>query len=332
LRTTPVQDQIPVPVPAIIDETLFRAAQERLGENRKRNRRPPQCVRYLLQGLLVCGKCGYAFCGQTTPHRNPGGGPPPYQYYLCTGSMFGRCDRERVCWNKSVRMEPLDAAVWEDVRDLLADPRRVEAEYRRQEEASGRRSGAGDSLDRSEQAARQRVARLVDAYEDGLLEKPEFEPRIARARERLAQLEREAETERRRRASEQELRDVSSQLERFGDRVRDGLQNADRPTRREIIRTLVKRVEIGESEVRVVYKVNPFPFAAGPERNRGRFQDCVRRGWVRRSSSAAVIRSPWNTLPHSLNGRLLVTSRLRRSYRSANTWNSSSAPARLNDR
>jgi site-specific DNA recombinase len=333
LRTTPVQDQIPVPVPAIIDETLFRAAQERLGENRKRNRRPPQGVRYLLQGLLVCGKCGYAFCGQTTPHRNPGGGPPPYQYYLCTGSMFGRCDRERVCWNKSVRMEPLDAAVWEDVRDLLADPRRVEAEYRRrQEEASGRRSGAGDSLDRSEQAARQRVARLVDAYEDGLLEKPEFEPRIARARERLAQLEREAETERQRRASEQELRDVSSQLERFGDRVRDGLQNADRPTRREIIRTLVKRVEIGESEVRVVYKVNPFPFADGPERNRGRFQDCVRRGWVRRSSSAAVIRSPWNTLPHSLNGRLLVTSRLRRSYRSANTWSSRSAPARPNDR
>src|SRR5215207_11703589 len=47
---------------------------------------------------------------------------------------------------------------------------------------------------------------------------------------------------------------------------------------------------------------------------------------------AAVIRSPWNTWPHSPDGRLLVISRLRRSYRSANTWNSSSAPARLNDR
>ena len=62
-----------------------------------------------------------------------------YQYYFCTGSMFGRCDRERVCWNKSVRMELLDAAVWEDVRSLLAEPGRVEAEYRRRLE--GRRAG-----------------------------------------------------------------------------------------------------------------------------------------------------------------------------------------------
>jgi hypothetical protein len=42
---------------------------------------------------------------------------------------------------------------------------------------------------------------------------------------------------------------------------------------------LLKRVEVGEQEVRVVYKVNPFPFAHGPDPrgDRGRFQDRVRR-------------------------------------------------------
>ena len=35
--------------------------------------------------------------------------------------------------------------------------------------------------------------------------------------------------------------------------------------RREVIRALVKRVEIDESEVRVVYKVRPCPFAEGPD-------------------------------------------------------------------
>ena len=38
---------------------------------------------------------------------------------------------------------------------------------------------------------------------------------------------------------------------------------------------MVKRVEIDESEVRVVYRVKPCPFADGPER--GHFQDRVRR-------------------------------------------------------
>ena len=47
---------------------------------------------------------------------------------------------------------------------------------------------------------------------------------------------------------------------------------------REVIRALVKRVEIDESEVRVVYKVKPCPFADGPER--GHFQDRVRRSDV----------------------------------------------------
>ena len=39
----------------------------------------------------------------------------------------------------------------------------------------------------------------------------------------------------------------------------------------------------------------------------------LRSGGSERSSSAAVIRSPWKIWPHSLNGRLLVTRMLPRS-------------------
>lgn len=187
LRTTPRADQVPVPVPALVDPAVFHAARERLAENRKRNRRPEPGVRYLLQGLIVCRGCGYAFCGQTTTRTRAGQVGPTYQYYLCTGSMFGRCDRERVCWTKSVRMAELDAAVWDDVREVLTDPARIEAECRRR--CDGNPAGqaeTGESPDRLVEAARRRVARLVDAYEDGLLAKSEFEPRVRGARERLA--------------------------------------------------------------------------------------------------------------------------------------------------
>src|SRR5512135_1822633 len=209
-------------------------------------------------------------------HARKGRGKRSYQYYFCTGTMFSRCDRERVCWNKSVRMELLDAAVWEDVRSLLAEPGRVEAEYRRRLEVRGSEGGPrGESIGKLVQAAQRRITRLIDAYEDGLMEKAEFEPRVVRARGRLLQLEAESRVEEERQTAEQELRLVIGQLEGFAQRVKEGLGEADWRTRREVIRALVKRVEIDEAEVRVVYKVRPSPFVEGPER--GRFQDRVRR-------------------------------------------------------
>jgi site-specific DNA recombinase len=176
---TPIEEQIPIPVPALVSDALFDAVQDRLLENKARNRRPPQGVRYLLQGLVVCKRCGYAYCSQSMTHARKGNGKKSYQYYFCTGSMFGRCDRDRVCWNKSVRMELLDAAVWEDVRSLLAEPGRVEAEYRRRLEGRGSEDGPrAASVGKMIQAAKRRISRLIDAYEDGLMERAEFEPRV----------------------------------------------------------------------------------------------------------------------------------------------------------
>jgi len=63
----------------------------------------------------------------------------------------------------------------------------------------------------------------------------------------------------------------------FAQCVHHRLDDADWSTRREIIRTLVRRIEIDAAEVRVVYKVNPGPFVEGPGTIRGQFQDRVRR-------------------------------------------------------
>jgi site-specific DNA recombinase len=83
IATSP-EHWIAIPVPAIVDIGLFESAQEQLAENRRRNRQRLAGVRYLLQGLLVCRKCGYAFCGRwqapstgagkRAPHTNVGEG------------------------------------------------------------------------------------------------------------------------------------------------------------------------------------------------------------------------------------------------------------------
>lgn len=53
------------------------------------------------------------------------------------------------------------------------------------------------------------------------------------------------------------MRLILGQLDTFAAKVKAGLQQADFPTRREIIRALVKRVEVDEQQIRVVFRVSP---------------------------------------------------------------------------
>ena len=67
-------------------------------------------------------------------------------------------------------------------------------------------------------------------------------------------------------------------IQEFANLVKDGLDRADWSTRREIIRALVKKVEVDEKQVNVVYRVSPCPFERGPER--GNMQYCWGRDFT----------------------------------------------------
>jgi site-specific DNA recombinase len=61
-----------------------------------------------------------------------------------------------------------------------------------------------------------------------------------------------------------QLRLVIRYLEDFAQRVTAGLEQADWTRRRELIRTLVKRVEIGAEAVNVVFRVEPGSLSTSP--------------------------------------------------------------------
>jgi site-specific DNA recombinase len=267
---------IPIPVPAIIGEDLFATVQEQLAENRGRSRAGVRGARHLLQGLLVCARCGYALCGKACRRASAGGAERAYCYYRCCGTEPHRFGGERVCQGRQVRSDLLEAAVWEDVRSLLADPGRLRVEYERRL-SRGEGGGAGRARPSAEliKKARCGVSRLIDAFGDGLLERAEFEPRLLAARGRLARLEEEERQALGRGEEEEALRLVIGQLEGFVRRVEEGMDGAGWASRREVVRALVKRVEVGDEEVRVVYKVNPPPFPDGPPG--GISPDCTRR-------------------------------------------------------
>src|SRR4051794_5603595 len=99
-----------------------------------------------------------------------------------------------------------------------------------------------DALTRQLAKARRAIGRLIDSYAEGLIEKPEFEPRIADLRRRAARLEAEVNAQQAAEEQVRSLQRVIGQLDLFAAMVHDRLADADWSTKRDIICTLVKRM------------------------------------------------------------------------------------------
>ncbi len=76
---------------------MFDWAQQRLAENRQRSARNTKTPG-LLQGLLVCGACGYAFYRASTRTNRR-----QIRYYRCLGSDRYRWPEGRRCSSRPVR-------------------------------------------------------------------------------------------------------------------------------------------------------------------------------------------------------------------------------------
>lgn len=260
----PEAEWLAVPVPLLVEPALFAAVQEQLVENRRHARQRLRGARYLLQGLAMCAACGYAYYGKAVSRPAAKGQPRAYAYYRCLGTDAYRFGGERICRNTQVRTDRLDAAVWQAVRELLEHPERLVDEYQRRVAQPAPEASELAAVETQMAKLRQGLARLIDSYAEGLIDKGEFEPRIARLRQRLGHLQAQARRVADELRGQDELRLVLGQLQAFASQVRQGLDTADWPTCRELIRALVKRVEVEQGQVKVVFRVPPAPPAASP--------------------------------------------------------------------
>ena len=182
-------------------------------------------------------------------------------HYRCTGTDGHRFDGQRRCNARPLPVEPLDAAVWSEVCRLLEDPARVMGEYQRRLQAvrTGPRRPELETVERQLAKLRGGMGRLIDSYAEGVISKAEFEPRLAGMRQRVAKLEAEATMLQNVAEQARSLQLVVGKLETFAALVRGQLDEADWATRRDLIRPLVRRIEVDDQHVRVVFRVGPEP-------------------------------------------------------------------------
>ncbi len=276
----PENEWLRMPVPALIETELFAAVQEQLAENRQRNRQNRRGQRYLLQGLLVCRRCGYAYYGKAISPRAAKGKRRDYAYYRCCGSDAYRFGGQRLCANPQLRTDRTDAAVWQEVQRLLQNPDLIAAEYeRRLHQAQHPDADRPDLVTAEAQIAKLRrgVARLIDGYAEGLIEKAEFEQRITGLRQRIKIGEQQAAALRDEAVLRRTLSLLIGRLEDFARQVQERITTLDWALQRDLIRLLVKRVEVDHDEINVVFRVAPPPGSLPPGPKGGRsLQDCWR--------------------------------------------------------
>ena len=255
---TSVEDQITIAVPAIVSKSLFERVGQQMEENRKRKRDRSAGPRYLLSGLLICGECGSAFCGRTQRGK--------YSSYTCIGKDRCRRGENALCDNLSIRGGDLDACVWSELCTLLRDPSRLASELDRRRTEQLPTMSQLQETQRRVNDLRSRLDRLIDAYTSGLLERPEFESRVVPLRDRhdreaaaLCSLTGEY--------ARNDATDAISSLACLSEAMNSCLTSVTESQKRELMKLLIKHVEICRNEVRIVYKVPSTPALANTAAN-----------------------------------------------------------------
>src|SRR4051812_44295481 len=123
---------------------------------------------------------------------------------------------------------------------------------------------------------RRGVGRLIDGYADGMIDRVELEPRVADLRARIAQLEAHRDALAAASEARRDLTLLIGRLEDFSVRVRENLDLLDWSARRDVIRLMVRRIEIDDSQVEIVFRIPPPPSGGtGGDRKLKAAQDCT---------------------------------------------------------
>jgi site-specific DNA recombinase len=249
----PREEWIEIPVPTLVSEDSFARAQELLQENKVRSRRrtiEPSIV----QGMVSCQKCGYAFARTSTQTS-----ARKIHYYKCIGSDSWRKLGGPVCDNgRMVRQDLLDQIVWAEVIRLLEDPTLIQQELDRRLEAAR----SSDPTQKREQSLQRElvhvgksIERLLRAYQEALMSIEELRERMPALRQREQKLRAELQAIADQANDRAVFLRLAETLTAFLVRLHDAADTLSITERQRIVRLVVKDVLIGDHTITIRHSI-----------------------------------------------------------------------------
>jgi len=256
-RERPREEWIPIALPAIVERDLFERAQRVSRDNSKFNPRGAEPGAWLLRGLVECGHCQVGCSSQKKTGRNGS----VYRYYYCHNhDPINAGGRDRLCPERHIRADALDAFVFEQVRAALLDPRQLIAgegalltatQPSEDELIAAQLKHLTTAL---ETAERERN-RLLDAYQAGLIELDQLGRRTQALTARREQLSQEKDTLSKRSSELASHNRLRRGLAQFAERVAASLDQLDFDARQRLLRLVVEKVRVQGWHIEIHLKI-----------------------------------------------------------------------------
>jgi site-specific DNA recombinase len=251
-RERPRSEWIEISVPAIVKEETFELAQERLEQNKRFS--PRRTIEpTLLQGMLVCNRCGYAFYRTSTRTSKR-----KLYYYRCLGSDAYRYFNERICENRPIRQDYLDGVVWKHVVHLLESPELIRSEIKRrikQIQDSSPTKRRKHAVEKEITRISKSIEKLLDAYQEGLIGVEELRKRIPGLRNRQEALKGELNSLEAAATSHQEFLRLAENMEDFLGRLRKTADSISVSDRQKIVRLVVKEILVDLETIKIRHSI-----------------------------------------------------------------------------
>jgi site-specific DNA recombinase len=259
-RPAPREDWIGIPVPAIVSQEIYDAAQQRLDENKQMSRRNNHKHNYLLRGLVSCGKCLMSCSGRTVRSG--------HSYYSCWGSKDPlRTAQGERCTARYAPSKALDSLVWEDLCKIISTPELITHALERAQSGEWlpqALQSRKETLSKSLKQLERQQERLLEVYLGEVIEREEFERKRKELRDTQNALQRQL---RQLEAEVQKQLDVAELASGIGDfckRIQPTLSTLTFQQRRELVTLLIDRVVIDDGKVEIRYVIPTSP--AGEEK------------------------------------------------------------------
>jgi site-specific DNA recombinase len=235
-----------------VSQETFEIAQERLEQNRRLSARRT-IEPTLLQGMLVCGECGYAFyrCSTRTSRRK-------IHYYRCLGSDAYRHLNGPLCHNRPVRQDYLDRIVWQRVIQLLEDPDLVRSEIQRrikEIQDSNPTKHRKEALSKEITRVQEAIEKLLDAYQEGLVKLEELRKRLPELRRRQEGLNSELYGLEAACADQQAFLCLANTIGSFLERLRATGQTLSVTQRQKVLRLVVKEILVYPKTIKIKHSI-----------------------------------------------------------------------------
>lgn len=166
-------DWIPIQLPnelILVSKTDYDLVQTQLKKNKTFSLRNTK-HKYLLRGLLKCGKCGYKYYADTSH------GYPIYR----DSNKFNKFPLEKTCISKQVSANSIDTLVWETITNAVLNPEIILKEAQVYD-AKNKLDLSGNYINTKLEGIKNQEQRLISGYQEGVIELPQLKVEIQRLR------------------------------------------------------------------------------------------------------------------------------------------------------